>query len=53
VGVACGVAGIALVGAGIYWIASAHPSADAGQAVAVVPMIARGGAGIAFTGALR
>jgi hypothetical protein len=53
VGVACGVAGIALVGGGIYWIASAHPSADAGQAFAVAPMIARGGAGVAFTGALR
>jgi hypothetical protein len=53
VGVACGVAGIALGGAGIYWIASAHPSPATGQAFAVVPMIARGGAGVAFTGALR
>lgn len=53
VGVACGVAGIALVGAGIYWMASAHRSASAAQAVRVVPMIAPGSAGIALAGALR
>jgi hypothetical protein len=53
VGVACGVAGIALVGAGIYWMASAHRSASAAQAVRVVPVIAPGSAGIALAGALR
>jgi hypothetical protein len=53
VGVACGVAGIALVGAGIYWMVSAHRSASVGQAVRVVPMIAPGSAGIALGGALR
>jgi hypothetical protein len=53
VGVACGVAGIALVGAGIYWIASAHRPAATGQTVTVVPVFASGSAGIAFTGAMR
>jgi hypothetical protein len=53
VGVACGVAGIAAVGGGIYWMVSAHRSASAGQAVRVFPVIAPGSAGIALTGALR
>ncbi len=51
VGVVCGIAGIALAGAGIYWIASAHRPSTASR-WAVVPMVARAGAGLAFTGAL-
>jgi hypothetical protein len=53
VGVACGVAGVALTGAGIYWMVTAHRPAATSKAVAVVPMIALGSAGIALTGPLR
>jgi hypothetical protein len=52
-GVACGVAGIALAGAGIYWIVTAHRPAAAGPAVSVVPMIGLESAGLALTGPLR
>ena len=53
VGVASGVAGVALAAVGVYLIAGAHRSATAGQTLAIVPMVAGGGAGLALTGALR
>lgn len=53
VGIACGVAGVALAAAGVYLVAGAHPPASAALDAAVVPTIARGGAGLAFTGAFR
>ena len=53
-GVACGVVGVALAAAGVYLVASAHPPANAALvAAAVLPTFARGGAGLAFTGAFR
>jgi hypothetical protein len=52
-GVACGVAGVALAGAGIYWIVTAHRPAATGQAVSVVPTIGLGSAGVALTGPLQ
>ena len=53
VGVASGVAGVALAAVGVYLIAGAHRSATAGQTLAIVPMVAGGGAGLALTGAVR
>jgi hypothetical protein len=51
VGIACGAAGVALAAFGVYWLVSRH--ASAGPAVAVVPTVARTGAGLALTGAFR
>jgi hypothetical protein len=53
VGVTCGIAGVALAAAGIYWIASAHRQATATGTWQIVPMLADRGAGLAFTRALR
>ncbi len=53
VGVASGLAGVALAAVGVYWIASAHGSVTAGRTLAVVPMVTSGGAGLALTGAVR
>ena len=50
-GIACGVAGLALAGGGVYWVTRGHPSS--GVALGVVPMVARESAGLAVTGALR
>jgi hypothetical protein len=50
---ACGGVGIALAALGVYWVAGRRPSAGAVPAVGVVPVIARQGAGLAFTGALQ
>ncbi len=52
VGVVCGAAGIGLAALGVYWIAVGHPASSRGP-VALVPLLARDGAGLAFTGALR
>jgi hypothetical protein len=51
IGVTCGIAGIALVAVGVYGIASAHRPSTTSR-LAVVPMVALAGAGLAFTGAL-
>ena len=53
VGVASGVAGVALAAVGVYLIASADRSVAAVHTLAVVPMVASDGAGLALTGALR
>jgi hypothetical protein len=50
-GIACGVAGLALAGGGVYWVTRGNPSS--GVALGVVPMVAREGTGLAVTGALR
>ncbi len=52
VGVTCGIAGIALAAAGVYWIVSAHRAATASRTWAISPMVANAGAGLAFSGAL-
>jgi hypothetical protein len=52
VGVACGLAGIALAASGVYWIASAHRSATTSRGWTLVPTVASAGAGLAFTRAL-
>ncbi|HTB73953.1 MAG TPA: hypothetical protein VK762_11950 [Polyangiaceae bacterium] len=56
VGVACGVAGIGLAAAGIYWMATARRSVVAGRMPAIVPMVGmvgERGAGLSLAGVLR
>jgi hypothetical protein len=53
VGVACGVAGIGLAAAGIYWMATARRSVVAGRMPAIVPMVGERGAGLSLTGVLQ
>jgi hypothetical protein len=52
VSVACGVAGIAAAGVGVYLLVARHGSTAAAR-IAVAPLVARGGAGLALSGAFR
>jgi hypothetical protein len=51
VGYAIGVAGVAAIGVGLYLVAAKHGSAAV--TASLVPLVARGGAGVAFAGAFR
>lgn len=56
VAVACGVAGIGLAAAGVYWMTTARRSVVAGGMPAVVPMVGmvgERGAGLSLVGVLR
>jgi hypothetical protein len=53
VGVACGVAGIGLAAAGVYWIATSHRSVVAGRMPAIVPMVGDRGVGLSLAGVLQ
>jgi len=53
VAAACGVAAIAVASVGVYWIAATPRSAPGGLASRVVPIVARGGGGLAWMGAFR
>jgi hypothetical protein len=53
VALACGVAGVAAAGVGLYWIARGRRSIAGRPTLPIVPIAARGGGGLAFTGAFR
>jgi hypothetical protein len=53
VAVACGIAGIAAAGVGLYLLVARHGSIATAPPLAVAPLVARGGAGLAFVGAFR
>ena len=53
VALACGVAGVAAAGLGLYWIVRGRRSIAGGPTPTIVPLAARGGGGLAFTGAFR
>jgi hypothetical protein len=49
--VACGLAGIALVAGGIYWVVGQHRSNEARTALLVAPRMGRGAIGLALSAA--
>jgi hypothetical protein len=53
VGIACGVAAVALAALGVYEVASVPPSAKVGLRMAIAPTLTREGAGLALVGAYR